>query len=314
MLVNASFLRVIAAWIAVFLSTLPMYAQQRDWHSFAQDGRNQNPTSPEVIPSDQSPPSVLEGLVRKYTSSVDLAGAGGKPIGKVRMIWLKDDLLKAVVEEYARKNLLPPAEIAKLKSELSRKLQTSRSYPFLVSVQPAENGLIGRPLWIASPNGQKQYPSILLRGTGNYISGPVKWSQILGENTPGYFASDTTGYVIYKSDRDAGGPIVQADDFSFSLEYRCQAVSQNTKYNVEAEFHYDLMPIPIQSIIDAKIKSWNPGLARISVIPEYRADQPDDGRRVVYNTQDSSTSLTRSEIIGIIGLAISFAQFLVMVL
>jgi len=309
--VRATILRLITAWTAVFLSILPMCAQQTDWQRFTQDGKNQNPASQKPIPPDQSPPSTLEGLVRKYTSSIDLSGNGGKPLGKVRMIWLKDDLLKAVVQEYAKKNLLPPAEIDRLTRELSRKLQSSKSYPFLVLVQPAPGALIGRPLWTTSPNRQREYPSILLRGTGNYITGPVKWSQILGENTPGYFSSDTTGYAIYKAEKDDGGPIVQADDFSFSLEYKCQAAAQGTTYNVEAEFHYDLMPVPIQSIVDASVQSWNPGLARITAIPEYRAANE---RPIEYHTQDSSTSLTRPEIIGIIGLVISFAQFLVAVL
>lgn len=295
-----SVIRVMIAWTLVLLIVVPLPAQ-----------RDQLPRHIPDQPVQPPPPirSPLEKLIQKYTSTVDLS-FGEPSIGKIRMIWLHDELLKAVVDEFASQNVLPPTEIVKLRQRLSIMLQTSKSIPFLVIFQPATNALIGRPEWMTSPNHMKQYPSLLLRGTGSQMEGPYKWSQILGEGTHTFFESVTTGYAIYKARRPDGRKLVQSDDFSFSVEYKGLAVSKDTEYSIEAEFHYDLMPVPIQSIIDASIPSWNPGIVRVIPAEVARGEGQNTRQVQAFTSQASATTLTRSEIIGIVGLVIAFAQFI----
>jgi len=264
--------------------------------------------------------SALEELIRKYTSTADIRGVG-QSAGKIRMIWLNKELLTAILQNYGQAENKSAPEMNVLKAKLERKLDVERSIPFLVIIEPERGALIGRPEWAFDPELKKNFPSILLRGTGNKMGIPHKWQQILGEGNPGYFSGPTFGYVLYRDRVSDGTPLVHPDELSFSVEYRAPAVVAATEYALEAEFHFDLMPIDLIKDLHPGILSWNNSIVRMNEKPQYvatRNTNPAGGSAtgvtaptaVTVHSQTSATELSHQEILQIMSLALSFAEFL----
>jgi hypothetical protein len=277
------------------------------------------PRDSEPDESDASSPE-LENLVRKYTSALDLK-VGKASLGKIRLVWLGSELLRVMVQRYADTNHLSAVQTISLKKKLARKLELDQAVPFLIIVQPGKDSVLGSPVWASSDDGKKQSPAAFLSGTANRIGAPYKWSQILGEGEEVYYTQPVWGYLVYKARDTDGQKLVHPDDFSFSvrvLSYAamCTPDRQEKIYDLDVAFHYDLMPIQFQQVIDKSVPSWNNAVANLIERPVLANSSSIDvrtssGTYPVYYAQGSATSLSRSEILQIVGLAIAFAQLLV---
>lgn len=284
-------------------------------------------------PSCQTEPSAavptlspeIEALIRRYTSTVDLK-EGDRSLGKIRMVWLHPALVDAIIDEYGTQKRLSPIALARIKRAVHLKLKGPHYMPFLLLFQPDSETRIGRPDWIPSSDGRKYYPSVLLRGSAGHSAGPYIYYKALGhgETQKFFFTQPSHAYVIYRAERNDGRSFIQKNDLSFAVDYQGTVGIGDKDYKLEAEFEYDLMPIPMHELIDSKITSWNQGWATLTLKPpenlevsryHYPAIQQESAPVPVpqFYTQASATSMSRSEIIGVVGLLIGFAQLVVMV-
>ena len=268
--------------------------------------------------------STLEQLIRKYTSAADVT-ADHASVGKLRLIWLNWELLKALVEHYGEQQGKTVAEINLLKQKVAAKLELAHSTAFLLIVTPEEPSMIGMPAWVSSDSGKSYHPAVTLRGTGNQLQAPYRWHKILGvgEEYPGYYSHVISGCLLYKTRTSDGHRLIDQKDFSFSVELDSSALvttkaSHDAQYDLHASFYYDLMPVPLQSIVDQTIPSWNNALVQIKRRNGFSGrsyqNVPYESQPATsyaqYYSQGNAMSLSRPEILQIIGLGIAFAQFL----
>jgi len=261
-------------------------------------------------------PQELQGLIKRNTSTAQIKVEEGI-IGDLTMTWLSDELLNSIITYYCQLEKKSTAEGIKIRQDLRMKLETHGSIPFLLIIKPIK-GLISSPKgWQRSlykevtgkffKKTKKTYvgevwtPNIILRA-GNRVAYPHELSKILEPNRSRCYTKDAWGYILFKKDEQDGTPIIQKEDLSFSIEIDMRA-ELGKWYDVEVEFYFDLLPIPIASIIDNKIPAWNNAL--VSAIPEYSPQQS-----TTYYSQKISTSLSPSDIINILGLAVGLVQVL----
>lgn len=254
----------------------------------------------------------LELLVRKYSSVADLGSSG-----TIQMVWLNPELLNAMLTEYGNNTQMTPAAIKVLKRKVQDKLESGKTLAFLIIFKPKDHSFISQPIW--TNDGKTSYPSVILRGTGNRLAVPQKWSQIIGEGDFSWYCRPTSGYLIYRARDSDGRPFLDPKDISFSVLARTTASPPGEGlFDVKAEFHYDSMPLQLQQMVDASLPAGNNSLVTMTkrVLKEaerteesaYRGSQDDR----TYAYEANSASLTRPEILTIIGLGISFAQLAVM--
>jgi hypothetical protein len=246
----------------------------------------------------------LELLIRKYTSDADFGVAG-----KVQLIWLTPELLDGLVEKYGREQKKSLLEVRALKGAVKKNLEADKAVAFLMIVRPEKDAFIGQPDW--NKDGGSPHPYVILRGTGNRVSIPYKWDQILGEGKFMWYSKVASGYLLYKAHAADGQILIDPSDLSFSVQVYTVAKSpRNNKYDVYAEFHYKLVPVPLQSMVDSSIPSWNDALVEMTPLNEYGRPETGSQNERVASLQSSSTNLSRSEILQIVGLGIAFAQFI----
>lgn len=274
---------------------------------------NQQPASLQQPAASESPLSdKLELLVRKHSSVSDLGSSG-----TIQLVWLSPELLDAMVTEYGNNSQMMPAAIKVLKRKVQDKLEWGKALAFLIIFKPKEHSFIGQPNWIN--DGNSSYPSVVLRGTGNRLAIPQKWSQIIGEGDFSWYSRPTSGYLIFRARDSDGHPYLDPKDFSFSVLTRTIASPPGEGlFDVKAEFHYDLMPVQLQQMVDASLPAGNNSLVAMKQrVPKESAGSEESAYKGsqdyhLYAYEANSASLTRSEVLQIVGLGIAFAQFAVM--
>jgi hypothetical protein len=255
----------------------------------------------------------LDLLIRKYSSDADLKSAG-----HVQLIWLNPELLDALLDQYGKKGNKSPQSVELLKRRMRTRLDMVNSLAFLAIFRPGTDGHISQPIWAG--DGNSTYPSVILRGSGNQLQTPYRWEQILGEGKSHWYSGVTWGYLLYKARTSDGHPIIAKDDFSFSVMLQDAAETPDgTMYDVSTEFHYDLMPVQLQSLVDSSIPSWNNSL--VEMRRHVNAQQSESSNRYSPETsgnevsrtlvsENSAMAISKSEVFQIIGLGIQFVELI----
>lgn len=305
---NSRGLKITLIWLLVPLACLPTFAQNRELPITPPNPTQRDLGTPEFSPEQEE----LNALVRKYTSDAKLGSAG-----RIQLIWLNPELIDALIDDFGHKGNLTIGQIDSLKAQLKIRLKISESLAFLAIFRPSNNCFISPPYWgVYDGHG---YPQVLLRGSRGLREPPYKWGQILGDGDFHWYSDVVWSYLLFKARSPNGQPVVDGDDFSFSVELRDAAEMQDESlYDASSQFHYDLMPVQLQSIVDASIPTWNNSLVEMHQQRNGKINRTDvgdpaegydrDGR--LYASQSNSVSLSRSDTIQILGLALQFAQFL----
>jgi hypothetical protein len=254
-------------------------------------------------------------LVRKYAADASLNSAG-----HIQFIWLNPELIDSLIDDYGTKRGLSAAEIEKLKNGVKLKLNTAESYAFLVIFRPNTGGFISQPYWVIQDG--HGYPEVYLRGSRGQKELPYKWEQILGDREVHWYSNVVWGYLLFKARAADGHPMISADDFSFSVQLRhASETTDETLYDTSSEFHYDLMPVQLQSLVDSSIPSWNNSLVTMREQRNGRTNRNYDGTPAesydaggrLTSTQNNAVALSKSDVFQILGLALQFAEFIVKV-
>lgn len=127
------------------------------------------------------------------------------------------------------------------------------------------------------------------------------------------------GYLLFKARALDGQPLISDDDFSFSVEMlHASQTTDEALYDTTTEFHYDLMPVQLQSLVDSTIPSWNNSLVRMREQRNKRTNRSQEGTPTEdydfggrsYSTQNNAIALSNSDLVQILGLALRFTEFI----
>ena len=227
------------------------------------------------------------------------------------------ELIDSLIDDYGARHRLSVAEIRKLKNSVKLKLNTSASIAFLAIFRPSKDGFISQPYWgIQDGHG---YPEVYLRGSRGQKVLPYKWGQILGDGEFHWYKNVVWGYLLFNARALDGQPLISADDFSFSVEMlHASQTTDEALYDTTTEFHYDLMPVQLQSLVDSSIPSWNNSLVRMREQRNRRTNRAKEGTPTEnydfggrsYSTQNNAIALSNSDLIQILGLALQFTEFI----
>jgi hypothetical protein len=233
----------------------------------------------------------------------------------MELVWLKKELLSAIVNEYGHREKKTKTQIQQMYTNVTRKLETADSIAFLMIIKPAPGCLIERPHWLHSDAEGRDYPAVTLRGSANRLGAPFKWDQAFGEGdttSSNYYSGVTSGFLVYKGQTSDGHAIADANDLGFSVGYRggVQGTANRGPFELAVDFTYSSVEVPIASIVDKEVKSWNNAYVKVSARPAPDSSTPSYSAFREQYSQTSVTDVSREDILQILGLLIGFVSFI----